>query len=311
MRIVFMGTPEFAVPILQSLLESTHNICLVVTQPDKCKGRGKVCSPPPVKKTAVKHHLSVVQPGKLSDQGFYQDLKKISPDLIVTAAYGKMVPSDILLLPDHGAINVHASLLPKFRGAAPIHRAVMNGERETGVTIMRMTEQMDAGDILSAERIPISCEDTTGIIYDKIVEKAPGLLLDTIAQLEQGDIKPIKQDENRATYAPKLTKEDEKLDFKLEDAKQVYNHIRGLNPWPGAHVFFGDKRIKAWKSQVFSLEGQKGSPGEILDITENGPIVQCKQGAVILTELQMSGKRICTGRDFLCGYSVHPGDLFT
>ncbi|OWZ84164.1 methionyl-tRNA formyltransferase [Natranaerobius trueperi] len=305
MKIIFMGTPDFAVPILEKLAKTDNTIQRVITQPDRKKGRGKALQPPPVKKCATELGLTVCQPEKVSNQNFIDELKELDPDLIVTAAYGQILPREILEIPNYDAINVHASLLPKYRGAAPIHRAVINGEDITGVTIMKMSEKMDAGDILNYQKILINKNDNSGNIFNKILDVAPSLLVDTVEQFKRDEIVAKKQDDSRATYAPKLTKVDERLNFKDSMAEQIYNQVRGLNPWPGAYTYVRDKRLKVWESELLEeINEHNNNLGSIVAVSDNGPVIQCKSGKIILTKVQLQGKKPISGSDFVRGFHI-------
>lgn len=309
LNIVFMGTPEFSVPTLNSLIDSEHNLKMVVTMPDKPKGRGKKLASPPVKDVCIKKDINVHQPTDLKDKIVYNSLKEVGPDLIITMAYGKFIPDDILKLPSLDCINVHASLLPKYRGAAPIHWAVINGEKETGLTIMSMNSGMDTGDILTQLKIPIGFEDTTGDVHDRLAEEAPSLLLETIRKLETGKITPLKQNDKKACFAPKLTDKYIKINWENEAALNIYNKIRGLNPWPGSYTYWQNKRIKIWESKIHDRIEKVGIPGEVIKKTKEGPMVQCKEGFVVLTCLQPEGRKKLSGEDFLKGYSMKTGEV--
>ncbi len=309
LNLIFMGTPEFCLPTLESLINSEHQMKLVVTNPDKPKGRGKKMSPPPVKEFCLKRQIKVFQPDDLRDEMVYNRLKDLKPDLMITMAYGKIIPGELLKLPSICCINVHASLLPKYRGAAPIHWAVINGEKETGITIMLMDEGMDTGDILAQKIVSIEEDDTTGDVHDKLAREAPDLLIETISKLKQGKIAPLKQDDTKACLAPKLEDEHIKIDWNKEDAISVYNKIRGLNPWPGAYTFWKGKRIKLWSSEIYDRTRVISEPGELVKRVDGGPVVQCRIGLIKLTSLQLEGKKKISGEDFLKGYSLEEGDI--
>lgn len=247
MRIIFMGTPEFAVPSLKALYTSGHEIAAVVTQPDRPKGRGHKLTPPPVKLAAQEAGLHVYQPVRIRDPEFIDTLKRVSPQLIAVVAFGQILPKDILELPVYGCINVHASILPKYRGAAPIHWAVINGETETGVTIMQMDEGLDSGDIILSEKIPVSPEDTTGTVHDKLAGLGAQLLVKAVQLISEGRAERIPQDHGAATYAPLLNKDTEKIDW-AKSAVEICNLVRGLNPWPGAYTLLRDKILKIWQA---------------------------------------------------------------
>ncbi|ACB84917.1 methionyl-tRNA formyltransferase [Natranaerobius thermophilus] len=309
MRTIFMGTPDFSVPFIEAIARSTHNLNLVVTQPDRRKGRGKELQPPPAKRKAEELGIDVFQPESIHNNYAYQILSDIEPHLIVTAAYGQILPRKILDLPRIKAINVHASLLPEYRGAAPIHRAVMDGKEQTGVTIMEMCDKMDAGDILNYESVDIGKTDTTGDVYKQIITVGPQLLIETMDLLEKNQVTPLKQDENQVSYAPKLKKEDEYLDFSKYTNTEVFNRVRGLNPWPGAFTKFEGKRLKIWETKVHNSSSfnSNSKPGEIIEINQQGPVVKCCQGSVILTKIQPSGKKAMTGEQFIRGYDIKSG----
>ena len=232
-KILFMGTASFSSCVLKKLLETNYNVIAVVTQPDRLVGRKKVLTMPEVKEVALKHDILVYQPQSIKND--YQDLLALKPDLIITAAYGQMIPEAILNLPSLGCINVHASLLPKYRGGAPVHYAIINGEEVTGVTIMYMVKKMDAGNIISQEEVKIAPDETTGELYERLSNVGAKLLVETLPSIINKTNASIEQDENLVTYAPVISHEQEKIDFN-QSVKQVYNHVRGLNPWPGAYL---------------------------------------------------------------------------
>lgn len=308
LKIIFMGTPDICLPTLKALINSEHDLKLVVTREDKPKGRGKKLAPPPVKKVALESGVQVFQPRDLKEEMVYNKLKEQTPDLIVSMAYGEKIPEKILEIPTHGSINIHPSLLPKYRGAAPIHWAVINGDKETGITIISMDKSMDTGDILAQKKIPINFGDTTGDIYNRVRELSPSMLLETLSDITSGNIEVKKQSNSQATTAPKLTKKHLKINWQEEDSLKVYNKIRGLNPWPGAFTFWKDKRIKLWFSEIVSREDKLAKPGEVVKLEDKGPIVQCEKGLICLTSLQPEGKKALEGTDFLKGYSLKVGE---
>ena len=259
MRIVFMGTPDFAVPCLQAVLDDGHEVCGVFTQPDKPKGRGYTLTPPPVKELALKYNLPVYQPNSLRTGEAYEILKELAPDLIAVVAYGKILPKEILDLPPMGCVNVHGSLLPKYRGAAPIQWAVLNGDKVTGVTTMFMAEGMDTGDILLTEETEIPENETSGELFDRLKDMGARLLVKTIHGLEKGELTPIPQNEAEATHAPMLSKELSAIDWNTS-AWEVHNKVRGLSPWPTAHTMFRGKRMKVLETEVFPEKN--GEPGK-------------------------------------------------
>ncbi len=299
MKILFMGTPSFAVPTLEELAKD-YEIVGVVCQPDKPAGRGKKLTPPPVKVTAQRLGLRVFQPERIKT--FIETLKDLKPDLIVVVAYGKILPKEIIYSPPYKTLNLHASLLPKYRGASPIHRALIAGERETGNTVMLVTEKMDAGDILAQEKVAIEEEDNLFTLSEKLSKKGAKLLSRTIPLWVEGKIKPIPQREELATYAPPVQKEEMRICWKA-DAESVRNRIRGL--YPNAFTFFRGQRIKILKASLTDGEGQ---PGEVLNGADL--IVACGKGALKVEELiSPKGKRM-SGKDFCRGYRPKEGELF-
>ena len=303
MRIVFMGTPDFAVPSLQMLIDRKEEVCAVFTQPDKPKGRGHKLQAPPVKELALAHNIPVYQPTTLRDEEPQRLLSDLAPELIVVAAYGKLLPKAVLDLPKYGCINVHGSLLPKYRGAAPIQWAVINGEQTTGVTTMYMGEGMDTGDMLLKAETPIGPEETAGELFDRLMVLGAELLGKTLDALAAGTLERIPQDEMQATKAPMLSKELSTLDFH-RPAAELHDLIRGLNPWPCAVVELDGKRLKLLASKVVA---ESGTPGEVAQ-REEGLIVFCGEGALLITELQTeTGKRM-GGAEYLRGHPIQPGD---
>lgn len=297
-RIVFMGTPDFSVPILHKLVKSEYEVVLAVTQPDRPKGRKRAITPPPVKVEAEKHGIPVYQPEKLRDS--YEEILAYQPDLIVTAAYGQLLPNALLEGPEFGCINVHASLLPELRGGAPIHYAIMQGKKETGITIMYMVEKLDAGDILTQQSVPIDDKDHVGTLHDKLSEVGTTLLMDTLPRLFNGDINPVKQDDAKATFAGNIKREQEKIDWH-KNSLEIYNHIRGLNPWPVAFTTYQGSNMKVWWGEIQDVH-YDGSSGEIVEKTEDGFLVVCGDGKVIkITDMQPAGKKRMSVKDYLQG----------
>ena len=292
-----MGTPMFSVPILEALIKK-YDVIGVVTQPDKLIGRKKEIHISPVKECALKYGLPVFQPEKIRKE--YEQIMALQPDLIVTAAYGQLVGMKLLNSPKYRSINVHASLLPLYRGGAPIHQAIKDGQIETGVTIMYMEKEMDAGDILAQKSIPILDEDNCGTMFEKLSYLGRDLLLETIDQLIQGQIEPIKQDASKATFAYNVTKEEEKLDF-TKDAKEVFNHIRAYNPSPVAYMELPDMDLKIYEAKVVEEESPY-EPGKIYVGSKNHVLVACGNHTTLeLLLVQPSGKKIMTARDFANG----------
>ncbi|WP_022853066.1 methionyl-tRNA formyltransferase [Thermodesulfatator atlanticus] len=309
LRLVFMGTPSFAVPILNALLDSEDEVVAVVTQPDKPAGRGKKLTPPPVKVLALERGVPVLQPQKIKDEKFLTELRSLNPDVIVVAAYGKILPSEVLTIPRYVCINVHASLLPKFRGAAPINWAIIAGEKETGITIMQMDEGMDTGDILLMESLPISPEDTAGTLHDKLSALGAKLIVRALNLLKEGRLTPQKQPEEGVSYAPMLKKEDGLLDFS-RPAKELANLIRGLDPWPTAYAYFRGKLVKFF-APSFEKKDAKASPGEILGLENGKLLVATGEGILKIGELQVEGKKRIKAEEFVRGYRPKPGENFT
>ena len=308
MRICFMGTPEFAVPSLKRIIDDGHIITGVFTQPDKPKGRGYTMSTSPVKDLAFIHQIPVFQPISLKDDDVFSLLHEMNPDLIVVAAYGKILPKEILNLPKFGCINVHASLLPKYRGAAPVQWSILNGEKQTGVTTMLMNEGLDTGDMILKSVIDIEYEDTTLTLMEKLSLCGADLLSETIKLIEEYKMTPIPQDDSRAIYAPMINKSLSKIDFN-KDAKSIHNQIKGLNPWPIASFKINNKNIKVFSSRIHLNEDNlKFSPGEIL--FDNTFIIGCANNAIIeFLEVQAEGKKRMSAADFLRGYKISKGTI--
>lgn len=317
MKIIFMGTPDFAGQALKDLLESRHQVLAVFTQPDRPRGRGKKVSFTPVKEIALEAGLPVYQPKKIRDPEIIEKIKELDPDIIVVAAYGRILPVDILNLPRHGAINIHASLLPKYRGAAPIHWALINGEEKTGVTIMQMDEGMDTGDMLLKKEIIIDQAANTGDLFNQLALLGGQALLEALDAIEKGQLEGEKQNEDEATYAPMLAKEDEILDWQMP-ASDLVNKIRGMNPWPGVYTFFRNQRLKIHKAsladsyqvQVLSnIEENSVRPGLIAGFGQEGILLATGQGFILLESLQPAGKKAMDHTDFINGYQVHEGEV--
>lgn len=295
MKIVFMGTPEFAEASLQKLLETDHQIVGVFTQPDKPKGRGYKLVAPPVKELALAHNIPVFQPQKMRDGTALEILQELQPDLIAVVAYGKILPKEILELPRYGCINVHGSLLPKYRGAGPIQWSVINGESVTGVTTMYMGKGLDTGDMILKKETPIGENETYGELHDRLKEIGAQALVETIELIEQGKAPREVQDDSLSSYAPMLDKQIARLDF-AKDAQTLHNLIRGLSPWPVAHTTVDGKLLKVHRAVLASGKGQ---PGEVINSKKF--IVACKEGALELLEVQLEGGKRMKGEDFLRG----------
>jgi len=300
LRILFMGTPDFAVSSLEALLSAGYNVIGAVTQPDRPVGRKQVLTPPPVKEAALRHGLAVYQPLKIKEQSALAEVLELNPDLIVTAAYGQILPKELLEAPRFGCINVHASLLPKYRGGAPIHKSIIDGEKETGVTIMYMVEALDAGDMISKVAVPIEEQDNVGSMHDKLAKAGAQLLIETLPKLIAGEIEAIPQNHAEATFAPNIKRSDERIDWS-KTAEQIYNQVRGLNPWPVAYTTFEGKVWKIWWAEKVKLAGVLGEPGTIIARSEDGLEVACGEGSVKLVEIQPEGKKRMSVFDYLRG----------
>ncbi len=297
MKILFMGTPEFSVNVLKGLIEN-YEVVGVVTQPDKEVGRKQEIQFSPVKKLALENDIRVYQPEHMKTD--YENLLKLKVDLIVTCAYGQIIPKALLDFPKYGCINVHASLLPKLRGGAPIHKAIMTNQVRTGVTIMYMVEKMDAGDIISSIDTPIYPDDNVGTLHDRLSMLGTQLLLETIPKIISGDIHPVKQNEEEATYAWNITREEEKIDFS-KNTIDVYNQIRGLSPWPGAYAILDGVNVKIYASRISDSFFTMRKDGEIGKVYKDGIGVSTKDGEIIITELQFAGKRRMSVKDYFHG----------
>lgn len=296
-KVVFMGTPEFSVPILEGLIEN-YKVVGVVTQPDKEVGRKHKITYSPVKECAIEHNIKVLQPLKVRKK--YEEIIELKPDIIVTCAYGQIIPKALLDYPKYGCINVHASLLPKLRGGAPLHRAIINGESKTGITIMYMDEHMDTGDMISKEEILIDFHDTVGEIHDKLSLLGRDLLLQTMPDIIQNKVKPVKQNDEEATYAPIIKKEDELIDFNKKSL-EIYNQIRGLNPYPVAYAMLDGKVMKIYSSMIKDNIYTSKQNGEIVRIYDDGIGVSTSDSEIILKEIKPEGKRKMSAKEYLNG----------
>jgi methionyl-tRNA formyltransferase len=308
MKLVFCGTPQFAVPTLEAILAAGHEVALVLTQPDRPAGRGMELQISPVKKTALAHNIPVLQPEKIKNNlEFRQQLEDIRPEAIIVVAYGRIIPQWMLDLPRHGNINLHGSLLPKYRGAAPIQWAVANGEVITGVTTMRLDAGLDTGDMLLAQVCPIGLEETAVDVYECLSDVGAKLMVRTLHELAEGTLYPQPQDHSLATLAPILTREDGLMDF-TRTATQLNDRWRGFQPWPGAHTTFRGKKLIAHKLHVTG-ETFHGTPGELI-VRGDLMLVRCANSTVLaLDEVQLEGKRRMTAADFLHGYQIKSGEL--
>lgn len=309
--LVFMGTPEFSVPILTMLHEEGYSILAVVTQPDRPVGRKKVLTPTPVKKEALRLGLPVIQPEKLKDSPQLDEILSLQPDLVVTAAFGQLLPKEILEAPKYGCLNVHASLLPAYRGGAPIHQAVIDGQTETGVTIMYMAQKLDAGDIISQKSIPIEQSDTTGDLFEKLSVVGRDLLKETLPTIINGSNARIVQDESLVTFARNISREQERIDWK-QSAQDIYNLVRGLNPWPVAYTTLKQENVKIWWGQP-SQQTYSQPVGTVVELKVDRVIVQTgDKQAFEITELQPAGKKKMSAEEFLrgTGSKLQIGDQF-
>lgn len=296
LKVIFMGTPDFCVPILEELIKKC-TVIAVVTQPDKEVGRKKVLTPSPIKEVALKNNIKVLQPVKIKEE--YQDIIDLNPDIIITCAYGQIVPEVILNAPKYGCINVHASLLPKLRGGAPIHKAIINGYKKTGITIMYMDKGMDTGDMISKKEVDITDFDTAETLHDKLQKASVPLLMETLPSIINGTNKREKQNNLEATYAYNVSREDEHVNFN-DTSLNVYNKIRGLNSWPGAYATLDDKNIKLWVSKISDNVYDK-KPGTIVNLNKDGMEVVTKDKSILITELQLPGKKKMNIKDFING----------
>ena len=311
MKIIFMGTPPQAAKILENLIKEKHQVLAVITQPDRPKGRGQKMSFSPVKEIALKHSLPLEQPEKVKgNEMLFALLKSLKPEVIVVVAYGKILPKEIINIPKYGCINVHASLLPKYRGAAPIQWALLNGERETGITIMKIDELLDTGEIILQRQIGIDENDNSITLSQKLFEAGGGLLVEALAEIEAGRAKYVKQNDALATNAPAIAKESGELDWR-KSAPDIHNRIRAMVPWPVAHTFYKEKLLKIWQSkiQVVDLETKFKLPGTIVQIVKNeGFIVATGQGHILISEVQLAGKKRMPAYNFVLGHDVNIGE---
>lgn len=297
-RIVFMGTPDFAVHIFKQLIKDQYNVVAAVTQPDRPKGRKRTLTPPPVKEAALEHNIPVLQPEKIKDE--YKQVLSFEPDLIVTAAFGQILPKELLDYPEYGCINVHASLLPELRGGAPIHYAILEGKKETGVTIMYMVEKLDAGDMIASQKVTIEENDHVGTLHDKLAVAGAELIHKTLPDLFAGHIQPVPQDHDQATFAYNIKREQEKINWQRPH-DEVYNHIRGLHPWPVAFTMWEGKVMKIWWGEK-AEKTYSQKPGQVGEVLEDGFIVVCgNQKGIKITDLQLSGKKRMNAASFLRG----------
>lgn len=309
MKIVYMGTPDFAVPTLEKIVEAGHEVAAVVTQPDKAKGRGKKIIFSEVKEKALEFGLPVLQPVKARDPEFVEQIRALAPDCIVVVAFGQILPKSLLEIPKYGCVNVHGSLLPKYRGAAPIQWAVIDGEPVSGVTTMLMGEGLDTGDMLLKAETPIAADETGGSLFDRLSIMGADLLIETLKGLEAGTITPEPQDHEKAgKYAKMLTKEMGRIDF-TQDAAVIECLIRGLNPWPSAYTKWNNKTLKIWRAACVACADTDSVPGQIIEVLKDGFVVKTGDAALKILEVQFEGKKRMDAGAFLRGCKMQPGDI--
>ena len=304
-RLIFMGTPQFAVPSLRALLAQGENIVGVVTQPDRPQGRGRKLTPPPVKLLAQEADIPVLQAAKIRTENFFRSLEQLRPDLIIVVAYGRILPSNILNLPVHGVINVHGSLLPKYRGAAPVQWAIIRGEKETGVTVMEVDEGLDTGDMLLSARLAISPDDTAGSLAAKMAELGGKTLCRALELMRRDELPPQKQDDSLATLAPPLEKKQGIIDWS-RPAREIDCLIRGLDPWPMAQTTYNDKWLRLMRPRVIN-DQKPTEPGLIQQADKNGLLISCGRDSLLVREVQLQGARRMDVAAFLCGHQLKPG----
>ena len=305
MRILFMGTPEFAEVSLKALVEDNRDVVCVITQPDKPKGRGYEMAMPEVKVYAMEKNIPVYQPDTLKDEAILPLLQEYQPDVIIVVAYGKILPEYVLNFPKYGCINIHGSLLPKYRGAAPIQRAVIDGEKVSGVTSMYMEKGLDTGDMLIKRELPIGIETTAGEYHDALALLGGEVLLETLDALSEGSLTPQSQDDSLSTYASQLSKAEGEINWN-NTSDEIYNKVRGLNPWPKAFSFIGGKRFVV--DFVYESE-QSGKAGEVLSADKDGILVACGEGSVLIKEIKVEGKKKMSAEDYLRGHKIEKGTL--
>lgn len=303
MKIVFMGTPEFAVPCLQKIIDEGHEVVAVVTQPDKPKGRGKKLAMPPVKELALKYDIPVYQPLKAREESFVDTLKEMNPELIVVVAFGQILPKSILDIPKYGCVNVHASLLPRYRGAAPLNWVIINGEEKTGVTTMYMDEGLDTGDMILKSEIPLDDEITAGELHDKMMIDGAKVLKETIDLIEKGEAPREKQSNENTCYSPIMNKSLGNIDWK-KSAIDIHNLVRGINPWPSAYTTYEGQTMKIWKTKVIDKNSDK-DPGTIISVDKEGINVSTSEGILQIKEIQMAGKKRMEVPEYIKGNNIN------
>ncbi len=308
MKIVFMGTPDFAVPALKALADAGYDISAAVTQPDRPKGRGGAVSMSPVKEEALSLGIPILQPHKASEPEFVDNIRRIGPDVIVVAAFGQILPKAVLDIPKYGCINIHGSLLPKYRGAAPVQRAVINGDRTTGLTTMLMNEGLDTGDILETREIAVDDKETSGSLFDKLGAISGELICSTLEGISKGTLKPVKQDDSESSYAARLDKEDGNIDWS-RDAVSIERLVRGLDPWPSAYTYLDGRTLKIWEADALPEKEMTGYAPGTLKVTDNGLEAATGSGTLVIKELQLEGKKRMDTASFLRGYHIGDGTV--
>lgn len=311
MKVVFMGTPDFSVKALDSIIDAGHQVVLTVTQPDKPRGRGKEVQITPVKACAVKHDIPVFQPVKIRESEAVEKLRECRADVFVVAAFGQILTEEILNMPKFGCINIHASLLPKYRGAGPIQRVILDGMKETGITIMKMDKGVDTGDMLMQSVVPIDEKETGDSLHDKLAIEGAKLIVEALSRIEKGDIAPVKQNDDEASFAGKLDKSMGKIDWN-NDAVKIERLVRGLNSWPGAYTSYNGKTLKIWESEVYGNIKTQGNeaPGAVLSTDKTAIYVKTGEGVLKITQIQLEGKKRMNVKEFLLGCHIEAGEIF-
>lgn len=306
MKVVYMGTPDFSVGPLEAMIQAGHEVTAVVTQPDRAKGRSDKLIPSPVKECALKYNIPVMTPEKIKAKEAVEELRKYEADIFVVAAFGQILSEEILNMPKYGCINIHASLLPKYRGAAPIQWSIIDGEKETGITIMQMDKGLDTGDILFQKIVKIEDDDTGESLFDKLAVTGSEFLVEVLPKIEANDVHPIKQDEEKSTYAKMLSKSVGEIDW-TKSADSIEHLVRGLNSWPSAYTKLNGKQLKVWKSEV--VKGVTGAPGSVVEVRKDAIVVATSEDGLAITELQLEGKKRMATKDFLVGRAVEIGTV--
>lgn len=308
MKIVFMGTPDYAATALEAILAAGYEVTGVVCQPDKPKGRSGALSACPVKECALKHDLPVFQPERIKRPEAVAELRKFPADVFVVAAFGQILSEEILTMPKYGCINIHASLLPKYRGAAPIQWCIVDGEHETGVSIMQMDAGIDTGDILFTRTVPITAEETGGSLFDKLSQAGAELIVEALPKIESGDFTPVKQDDTQSNYARMLKKEDGQIRWN-RPAEEIERLVRGMDPWPSAFTYYKGKQFKIWKASVLSGDTEGIKPGVILEVSKQGIVIVCGSDMLLVTEAQLEGKRRMSAADLANGRALEANEI--